>query len=52
MPFGMLEKFFHTFVLVENARHRGVMRIAVRVIILNKGRNARKGPDGGTGNHD
>lgn len=48
----MLGKFFHTFVLVENARHRGAMRMAVRVIILNKGRNVRMSPDGGAGNHD
>lgn len=52
MPFGMLGKFFHTFVLVENARHRGAMRMAVRVIILNKGRNVRMSLDGGAGNHD
>lgn len=34
MPFGMLGKFFHTFVLVENARQGGAMRLTIQVIIL------------------
>lgn len=30
----MLGKFFHTFVLVENARQGGAMRLTIQVIIL------------------
>ena len=40
MPFGMLGKFFHTFVLVENAQQGGAMRLTIQVIILSNDRNA------------
>lgn len=48
MPFGMLGKFFHTFVLVENARQGGAMRLTIQVIMSND-RNACPVPGRGHG---
>ena len=45
MPLGMLGKFFHTFALVENARHRGATRIIVVGIMLENGRNGLSVPE-------
>lgn len=39
MPFGILGKFFHAFVLVVKVRDRGTMRTIVLSIMLDSGRN-------------